>query len=60
MAGTPRDRRGRGMNVLMLLILLVIVAAAAAWAWQESPPGTPAPSGTAAAETVPGGQPPAQ
>jgi hypothetical protein len=41
----------------MLLILLLVIGGALAWAWQDSPPDTPAPSGTAAPATVPGGTP---
>lgn len=57
MAQRPRDRRSAGTNVLMLLILLVVIGGALFWAWQDSPPDAPAPSGTAAPATVPGGAP---
>lgn len=57
MAETPRDRRSAGTNVLMLLILLVVIGGALFWAWRDSPPDTPAPTGTAAPATVPGAAP---
>lgn len=60
MAGKPPGGRASGTNVLMLLILLVVIGGVLFWAWQESPPDTPAPSGTSAPATVPGGTPPAR
>ncbi len=60
MDGPPPNRRQGGTNIVMLLILVLVIGGALFWAWRDSPPDTPAPSGTAAPATVPGGTPPAR